>query len=715
MTCPRIFVFTPSYRDRECQWTIRDMFEKAAHPERVFAGICWQTLPEEDADCFVVETRPEQVRTVHFHIDEARGLGWARQQAQTLWQGEEYCLQIDSHMRFVPGWDEILLEMMAACDAPEPVLTIYPAGYTPPDDRQVLRVQQVLCVYKFLPIGVLQYTCRTPPPGIVLDRPVPTAGCAGPFIFGPSRILQDVPADPEHYFDGEEANLAPRLWTHGFDLFSPHRSVLYHYYLRRDGSRHWDDFSGAMTLRRRSIRRMKLLLEPSTCTPEEVAALGRYGLGARRSLAEYEDFSGVNYTGRTIANFAQTFPFVRRSSGRHHVMLDAGLGPAPKLHFFILDDEGLLFSETKGTFYRLNKSAAFVWCALEEGYDWPRIGKELAERRGISRAAADRELANLAEHWLGQGLLVRATDQIAPAPVSNRKTWRPRFEPEYFDFRIHTYRLLGVPIEVRYGDRELEHRVHPALAHLETATEEAPVRTLTVARIRDYAYIFCNDDFIHCGHSLTDLAPRLTFELMSRAIQQQDHILQLHAGAVVAKGCLVLLPGAPGSGKTSLTLRLVAAGCTYVTDEAVLLARDTGRIRPVPLSFCVKQGSVALLEEHFPGLGTLPEHDREDNIKVRYLPPPASSMPPEDWAGFAGLVVFPRYVEGAPVRLRPLSRVEAFGRLMDDCVAIPERLALQDAAVLAGFMEGLRAYELIGGDLEAAAARILALCEAPAP
>ena len=42
----RIFVAIPSYRDRECQWTLKDMFEQASHPQRVFAGVCWQTIPE---------------------------------------------------------------------------------------------------------------------------------------------------------------------------------------------------------------------------------------------------------------------------------------------------------------------------------------------------------------------------------------------------------------------------------------------------------------------------------------------------------------------------------------------------------------------------------------------------------------------------------------------------------------------------------------------
>jgi hypothetical protein len=45
---PRIFVSIAAFRDEECQWTLRDMFLQAAHPERVFAGVVWQVDPQAD-------------------------------------------------------------------------------------------------------------------------------------------------------------------------------------------------------------------------------------------------------------------------------------------------------------------------------------------------------------------------------------------------------------------------------------------------------------------------------------------------------------------------------------------------------------------------------------------------------------------------------------------------------------------------------------------
>jgi hypothetical protein len=61
----RIFVQIASYRDPECQWTLEDMFEKAANPDRIFAGVVWQFVPREDDHCFELSFPPEQVRTAY--------------------------------------------------------------------------------------------------------------------------------------------------------------------------------------------------------------------------------------------------------------------------------------------------------------------------------------------------------------------------------------------------------------------------------------------------------------------------------------------------------------------------------------------------------------------------------------------------------------------------------------------------------------------------
>jgi hypothetical protein len=53
-------------------------------------------------------------------------------------------LQIDSHMRFVSGWDEILIQQLGACGQDKAVLSTYPPGYALPDN-----VGGVLCKRNF--------------------------------------------------------------------------------------------------------------------------------------------------------------------------------------------------------------------------------------------------------------------------------------------------------------------------------------------------------------------------------------------------------------------------------------------------------------------------------------------------------------------------------------------------------------------------------------
>ncbi len=297
----RIFVFMPAYRDPECQWTIRDAFEKARHPDRLAVSVVWQVDPVEDLHCFHVRTRPEQVRELFFRHDEARGCSWARNQAMRHWQGEEYALQIDSHMRFVPDWDERMIEELAACPSPRPLLTCRPPHYDPPDELGEPYIT-LMSVHQFDSHGLLQYTAAAIPPELPQGVPLPTAGCGGGFIFGAASRFLDAPFDPHVYFNGEEMNLAVRLWTAGWDLFVPSRVLIYHHYAHKTPRRHsWSEVRRSQRLDRRTVARLHHLLgvQP-TRNPAALLDLHRYGLGRARTLAEYEAFAGVNFRTRQI-------------------------------------------------------------------------------------------------------------------------------------------------------------------------------------------------------------------------------------------------------------------------------------------------------------------------------------------------------------------------------------------------------------------------------
>ena len=298
---PRIFVSIASYRDTECQWTVKDLFAKARHPERVFVGICWQFIAAEDADCFEVRTRPEQCRVIEVDARESRGVCWARSRVQSLWAGEEFFLQIDAHSRFVQDWDEVFLDMLHACPSQRAVLSAYPATYVPPD-KLGTEIVTIITPREFDNRGLLAFSSPSTPAAKAPKAPTPTAHIGGGLVFAPSEIIRDVPYDPYIYFTGEEISLAARLWTHGWDLFAPNRVTVYHQYGESTNKRrHWQDNELWTTLSNRSVGRVRYLLENEPYgDPEALRDIERYGLGTRRSLAQYEAFAGVDFRRKLI-------------------------------------------------------------------------------------------------------------------------------------------------------------------------------------------------------------------------------------------------------------------------------------------------------------------------------------------------------------------------------------------------------------------------------
>ncbi|CAM9095053.1 unnamed protein product, partial [Heterosigma akashiwo] len=319
----RIFVSIASYRDPEARATVLDLLERAAHPERVFVGVVHQVDTEggRDADCLRPPLPPAlRARVTEAVVDCRRATGpcWARRLAQALWRGEEYCLQLDSHMRARPGWDVYLVEQLRACPAREPVLTAYPPGYALPHrvDCADLR-PTLLCPKGYvggLAAGARFLTAR----GRRLARrptgggaPVPSPLWAAGFSFARGDLaVARAPYDPRlhHVFFGEEAGLAARLWTRGADFFAPAEVVFFHLWSRRhrpDFRADGDDGPAAAAARRRqreaSERRLMRLFHDPDCprarAPEEEEGGGEGaespGRGRGHGEEEEEDCFGL--------------------------------------------------------------------------------------------------------------------------------------------------------------------------------------------------------------------------------------------------------------------------------------------------------------------------------------------------------------------------------------------------------------------------------------
>lgn len=253
--------------------------------------------------------------------------------------------------------------------------------------------------------------------------------------------------------------------------------------------------------------------------------------------------------------------------------------------------------------------------------------------------------------------------------------------------------------------------MHPTLAHLETTGSGARDALFdVVARGGEWILYENGVEVERCG-TPEGLAPMVKGELWRVAVNRHRFFMEIHAGAVERFGRCILLPGAPGSGKSTLTAALVAAGFTLFSDETALLEEADLGARAVPLSLTIKSGAVELLAPAFPHLPELPEHARQDGRIVRYLSPPRGSLPaPTRQVAPVGALVFPRV--GPVSQLERIPRIDGLQRLLAECVVLPELLSVEKVRALVGWMRRVDCYDLSSGPLRESIATIEALASA---
>jgi len=285
----KIFVQIASYRDPQLMPTIEDMIKKAKNPDNLTFGICWQYDETEEINKYDGDPK---FRIKKYHYSESEGLGWARHITNTLYDGEKYTLQIDSHHRFVEGWDEIVLQdyNQALMASDKPIISTYCTPFDPTMDESTwnptpcLMSQYEFSSYKLLmsmPCFIQDYKSR--------NKVIKARTISGHFYFTKGDFVNIVPYDPDIYFGGytEETTLSLRAFTHGYDFFSPYRMVMWHEYTRNYRPKHWDDHGTKSETKKTSGERdiyARNKTRQLFGNENHNIDFGKYGLGSIRTL-----------------------------------------------------------------------------------------------------------------------------------------------------------------------------------------------------------------------------------------------------------------------------------------------------------------------------------------------------------------------------------------------------------------------------------------------
>ena len=282
-----IFVSIASYRDSEAYPTVEDIFAKAQDPDRIVVGICHQIAESDEKGVY---SRPQQVRELIVPASSATGPCAARHRIQKeLYYGEEFYLQFDSHMRLVPSWDSILIEELERCPSSKAVLSTYPAGYTlGPGGVATIDSDERPPFLVFSHFGESDGMMRFTGKRLARPQASPISAffCVAGFLFARGNLISDGglydPNLPMLFF-GEETLMTVRLWTHGWDFYSPSRHICYHLWERA----HRPIFQKDLGLQELSLERVREILRGEIT--------GEYGLGLVRNADAYFEMVGLDF------------------------------------------------------------------------------------------------------------------------------------------------------------------------------------------------------------------------------------------------------------------------------------------------------------------------------------------------------------------------------------------------------------------------------------
>ena len=304
-----IFIHLPAYRDPELVPTIKDALKNAKYPKRIHFGICRQYHPDDKFDDLTEFKGDKRFNIYECLYTEAKGLPWARAVINEQLMGkQDYILQLDSHHRFAQDWDVTLIEMHNQREKQgyKPILAAYLPLYTPFNDPEGRSMepwqQQFACFY---PHGTIFIRPSLLHGWKDMTEPPFSRFLSGHFCFARTEWAREVKHDPDIYFSGEEINLTVRSYTHGYDMFHPHKLVVWHSTMReeRSGMLKWDDDAklGVDWWNRQNTARAKI--RQLFRVEDNGYDLTGYDLGTARTIEDYEVYAGVNFKTKSVQKY----------------------------------------------------------------------------------------------------------------------------------------------------------------------------------------------------------------------------------------------------------------------------------------------------------------------------------------------------------------------------------------------------------------------------
>lgn len=145
-----------------------------------------------------------------------------------------------------------------------------------------------------------------------------------------------------------------------------------------------------------------------------------------------------------------------------------------------------------------------------------------------------------------------------------------------------------------------------------------------------------------------------------------NSMLIIHAAVVEKNGLAAILPGTPGSGKSTLCAALVNRGWRLLSDELTLIRIADGQIVPLPRPVSLKNASIDIIKAYAPQAVFSASVTDTSKGTIAHMKPPTDSIRRAEEIARPAWLIFPKYVAGAATRLDPVPRAGGLMKLADN-------------------------------------------------
>ncbi|HZD60941.1 MAG TPA: hypothetical protein VE439_10890 [Anaerolineae bacterium] len=201
--------------------------------------------------------------------------------------------------------------------------------------------------------------------------------------------------------------------------------------------------------------------------------------------------------------------------------------------------------------------------------------------------------------------------------------------------------------------------------------------------------------------SVEMLIEEIDYYVLDFVLLNLNQFIKIHAGVVAYGPGAIIIPGASGAGKTTLTYALTREGFDLLSDELALISTSSSDIYPFPRGLFLRRASFDLFSEL---RGKTRKEWFELNSERRYIVyPPADRIRGFSKPARPTLMIFAEYRKGSELAIEEITAWSALVRLIDSSclldMALSEQSRKRAIDATLSFLNGLRCYNLVYYDL----------------